>query len=83
MNESSDEILAKYRRKPSLTDSNDGSGIVPRDGSVTLKLANMTTNPNVIRKDSIKISRSELIIDARRKLRSVLSSCELQMLQVT
>ncbi|XP_021947874.2 receptor-mediated endocytosis protein 6 homolog [Folsomia candida] len=84
LNESSDEILAKYRRKPSLTDSNNDSPLSANRDSIsnnnTAKQPSGSTT-SVARKDSLKISRSDLIVDARKKLRNVLSNCDLQVSQ--
>jgi len=82
--ESSDDILAKYRRKPSLTDGASGdNALVNRAESNTSSNSKTgTSNSVVARKDSLKISRTDFIIEARRKLRNVLSSCDLQMSQV-
>jgi len=86
LNESSDEILAKYRRKPSLTDSVESPLMQHRDANgVLLSKSGTGTlggNPPVARKESLKISRSDFIVDSRKKLRNVLSNCDLQISQV-
>lgn len=68
--ETGDDILAKYRRKPSLSkDGGDGAVLPLAIGGGSLGV--------IVRKDSLKISKSELILEARKKLRNVLSNCDL------
>lgn len=84
LNESSDEILAKYRRKPSLTDSNNDSplSLNREPNSNAANHTGSVSSSSVARKDSLKISRSDLITESRKKLRNVLSNCDLQISQV-
>ncbi|CAL8143674.1 unnamed protein product [Orchesella dallaii] len=82
--ETSDDILAKYRRKPSLTDASvdtASANNASRDQASSSKSSSVagTSSTAVVRKDSLKMSRSEIIVDARKKLRNVLSNCDLQV----
>lgn len=72
-----------------MTDSTEGNGSgASKDGNTSspklLSFAGVTSGngpPVVARKESLKITRSEIVNDARKKLRNVISNCDLLSVQ--
>lgn len=57
----------------------DSVNVTSRDASTSKTTCGSGTSSIVARKDSLKMSRSEIIMEARKKLRNVLSNCDLQI----